>query len=61
MPPVWVCTQETQQAPAASGRVRFSHAGLWGLARTCREEVPTLKVSCVDLDPLGRRERRALL
>ena len=46
-PPVWVCTVATQ--PVCAVAVKCAHAGLWGLARTCRQEQPTLPAWCIDL------------
>jgi acyl transferase domain-containing protein/NADPH:quinone reductase-like Zn-dependent oxidoreductase/acyl carrier protein len=44
--PVWICTR------CMPGRVMSgscTHAGLWGLARSCRQEVTTMPVWCIDM------------
>ena len=47
--PVWTCTHLTQ--PVASVRRSSSeHAGLWGFARTCLQEVTGLPLYSLDLD-----------
>ena len=45
-PPVWLCTTATQPISQTSS---YRHAGLWGLARTCRQERATLPLWCVDV------------
>ena len=49
-PPTWLCTKETQPIMQATA----SHAGLWGLARACRQEYPTLPAGCVDVQESGQ-------
>ena len=44
--PLWVCTFVTQPV---SQRSCSAHAGLWGLARACRQELTTSPVWCVDI------------
>ena len=47
-PPVWICTRDTQSLPSlALGRC--THAGLWGLARTCRQEIFAQPACCIDV------------
>ncbi|MDC0525690.1 hypothetical protein OAO87_01730 [bacterium] len=45
-PPVWLCTMATQPV-SYSGMHR--HAGLWGMARACRQERAAMPVCCVDV------------
>ena len=45
-PPMWLCTSATQ--PVTHARVPF-HSGLWGLARSCRQERLALPLCCIDL------------
>jgi hypothetical protein len=47
MPPVWLCTGGVQAVGGASAH--HAHAGLWGLARTCRQECVSLPAWCVDV------------
>ena len=49
--PVWMCTVRTQPTPG--GGCEHAHAGLWGLARACRQEHATLPVWCADADESG--------
>ena len=44
---VWLCTLKAQSVLNSSSP---SHAGVWGLARTCRREHPVLPVCCCDVD-----------
>ena len=46
-PTVWLCTMEIQ--PVWSTRAHTYAAGLYGLARTCRQEYRTLPVWCIDV------------
>jgi len=47
MPTMWVCTSGTQPTSIA----RYPRcAGLWGLARTCRQELESMPSWCIDLD-----------
>ena len=39
-PPVWICTRDTQSVSSLTVG-GFSHAGLWGLTRSCRQESAT--------------------
>ena len=51
-PRLWILTHETQKAAlrdSAGKAVDPSHAGIWGLARACRAELPALPAWCVDL------------
>ena len=43
--PLWICTALTQSRSVMGAP---SHAGLWGLGRTCRQEATTMPVWCVD-------------
>ena len=45
-PPVWFCTMEVQ--PFSSTGMP-SHAGVWGLVRTCRQELAKLPAWCIDV------------
>ena len=48
-PTVWVCTSGAH-AVCASARVQSaSHAGVWGLSRAFRAELPELPLWCVDI------------
>ena len=48
--PVWICTAATQAIPNGEPPTRRAcGAGLWGLARTCRQDVPSPPVWCVDV------------
>jgi NADPH:quinone reductase-like Zn-dependent oxidoreductase/3-oxoacyl-(acyl-carrier-protein) synthase len=44
--PVWLCTKGTQ---SSSEPGRHENAGLWGLARACRQEDATFPAWCVDV------------
>ena len=46
MLPVWLCTPRTQPLLHVLGP---SHAGLWGLARSCRQEYTSLPAWCLDM------------
>ena len=54
-PPVWICTTDTQPTAGMSSSL---HAGLWGLTRACRRELPALPSWCVDLRE-GAQSRRS--
>ena len=56
-PPVWLCTAGTQRAARVSTP---PHAGLWGLARTCRQEHMSLPAWCVDVREGGRGVARVV-
>jgi len=43
--PLWICTALTQSRSVVGAP---SHAGLWGLGRTCRQEAMTMPVWCAD-------------
>ena len=45
-PSVWICTPNSQPCSDVS---KFMNAGLWGLARACRQELPELPAWCVDV------------
>ena len=47
-PPVWLCTTATQPVTTHSSSTP-RNAGLWGLARTSRQERATLPTWCVDV------------
>lgn len=54
-PPVWLVTRGAQCVEEAP-REAWTHptqALLWGAARTVREEMRGLRLSCIDLDPHG--------
>jgi acyl transferase domain-containing protein/NADPH:quinone reductase-like Zn-dependent oxidoreductase len=54
-PPVWLVTRGAQCVEEAP-REAWTHptqALLWGAARTVREEIRGLRMSCIDLDPQG--------
>ena len=42
-PPLWLCTFGTQLEGT-----RSTHAGLWGLARSARAELASLRLGCLD-------------
>ena len=44
--PLWICTTDTQPSSTAP---RGANAGLWGLARSCRQELGILPAWCVDV------------
>ena len=44
--PVWLCTSGTQPVSCSS---MPTHAGLWGLARACRQELTLLPAWCIDM------------
>jgi hypothetical protein len=48
--PVWLCTTATQLISHAGGH---THAGLWGLARSCRQEDATQPAWCLDLSDVA--------
>jgi SAM-dependent methyltransferase len=51
-PAVWLCTMATQPISHSS---MYEHAGVWGLARACRQERTALPAWCVDVHENAER------
>ena len=46
--PMWICTRGAQACTPSSATQGCASAGVWGLARACRAEKPSLMLACAD-------------
>ena len=44
----------TEGTQVLNTRVRTQQAGWWGLSRSARQEVPTLQITCIDIESGGQ-------
>ena len=49
-PPLWLITRGTQALGVGDGNATCDHAGLWGLARVGRIELPGVRTRCIDIE-----------